>query len=670
MTAGTGARPHRRTGAAVRGLFLCVCASVASARPAFSQCPDGTPPPCAGARARATTRVPPPPAERGRRFLILPFRNLSRSPEHEWLIEGSTTMLGDALARWREITVVRDDQLYPSLRRGGLVPGTVMDPARVRRVAEETGGWTAVTGDVIATGGRVRVSARAYDVVTSRELVRAAEDVPAGGDVRPAFERIGTALLRTAGLGTASVDLGATTTRSLDAYRAYLRGVAFASRAQYRRAREALLEAVRLDSTFAKPYVTLALASLFINPLGALLEPQSAAQRYAARAVQLGAQLPPADREVAVALSGLLEGRFTAARLTLERLVAADSNDINALGIMSLLEWFDPILVPVGAGERPRGSLNRTNRFAQRVLELDPGGHGAFIPLVAAHLLAAGDLPGFVVGVRREAGSFQATFFQGTPRLFIPILRDSFELVPAESLGAWPAKTLSAARRRALDLAGSWVDRWLTVGPAEGEAHATAARVFERQGDLERALRELAIADSLGVEAGLTIVGARRLALLGKLGRYAAAHLVADGLWTGGLFSGLFPLPTDQTEALAWTFNLFLMRGDFGRADSAVGVMAAALQGLGILPDSAFAAATAIPLVAGSPVRPIWLLELPAAFRADVMDSVWTRRERLAPDSRIARALPSLARLVMTAAAADSTLRARVEAAPWFQAPR
>ncbi|MEK6609725.1 MAG: hypothetical protein AABZ35_02265, partial [Gemmatimonadota bacterium] len=81
--------------------------------------------------------------------------------------------------------------------------------------AEETGGWTAVTGDVIATGGRVRVSARAYDVVTSRELVRAAEDVPAGGDVRPAFERIGTALLRTAGLGTASVDLGAATTRSV-----------------------------------------------------------------------------------------------------------------------------------------------------------------------------------------------------------------------------------------------------------------------------------------------------------------------------------------------------------------------------------------------------------------------------------------------------------------------
>ncbi|MBI4541853.1 MAG: hypothetical protein HY705_02350 [Gemmatimonadetes bacterium] len=609
---------------------------------------------------------PPPAAERGRRFLVLPFRNLSRAPEHEWLVEGATTMLADALGRWQEIHVVPDEQLYPALRRAGLQPGAVMDPARVRRVAEETAGWTAVTGEVIATGGRLRISARAYDVVTSRELVRAADDVPAGGDVRPAFERIGTALLRTAGLGTASVDLGATTTRSLDAYRAYLRGVGFAQRAQYRRAREALLESVRLDSTFAKPYVLLALSSIFINPLGHL-EPQSAAQRYAARAVQLGSQLPPADRDVAVALSALLEGQFTAARRTLERLVAADSNDINALGMLSLLEWSDPILVPRGAGERPRGSLNRANHFAQRVLELDPGGHGAFIPLLASHLLAAGDLPGFVVGVRREAGSYQATLFQGTARLFVPILRDSFELVPVESLATLPAESVAAARRRALDGARSWADRWLTVGPAEGEAHATAARVMERQGDLERALRELAIADSLGVEAGLTIVGARRLALLGKLGRYAAAHLVADGLWTGGLFTRLFPLPTDQTEALAWTFNLFLMRGDFARADSALGFMAVAVQRLGILPDSAFAAATAVTLLAGSPVRPIWQLELPASFRLDVMDSVFARRDLIPPDSRLAGGVATLAQLVSAAGGADPILRERARAAPWYR---
>jgi len=649
--------------------FATLAACGVLAAPLRAQCPDGTPPPCAGARPRLARVPPPAAAERGRRFLVLPFRNLSRSPDLEWLVEGSTTMLADALSRWQEISVVPDERLYPALRRAGLPPGSVMDAARVRRVADETAGWTAVTGEVIATGGRVRVSARAYDVVTGRELVRAADDVPISGDVRPAFERIGAALLRTAGLGTASVDLGAATTRSLDAYRAYLRGVAFASRAQYRRSREALLEAVRLDSTFAQAYKLLAIASLFINPLAAV-EGQSAAQRYAARAVQLGGQLPPTDREVAVALSALLEGRFTTSRLALERLVAADSNDINALSLLSLLEWLDPILVPAGAGERPRGSLNRGTRFARRVLELDPEAHGAFIPLAAAHLLAAGDAPGFMFGARREAGSFMATIMQGSTRLFVPILRDSFELIPAESLGAWPAESLTVARRRALDGAHAWVDRWLTVGQAEGEAHATAARVLERQGEPQRALRELEIADSLGVEAGLTIVGARRLALLGKLGRYQAAYAAARSLWAGGLFTNLFPGPSDQTEALSWAFNLFLMSGDLVRADSALGTMVASVQRLGVFSDSAFAGAMAVMLVAGSPVRPVWQLELPAAFRADVMDSVWARRAQVSAQSRLGRALPTLQRLASAAVTADSALAVRVRAAPWYQATR
>jgi TolB-like protein/tetratricopeptide (TPR) repeat protein len=665
--AGTGARAHRRT-VAVRALLLGAVGAAAWGPRLLAQCPDGTPPPCAGARARAAAHAPPPAAERGRRFLILPFRNLSRSPELEWLVEGSTTMLADALSRWQEITVVPDERLYPALRRAGLSSGAVMDPVRVRRVAEETAGWTAVTGEVLATGGRVRVSARAYDVVTGRELVRATDDVPAGGDVRPAFERIGTRLLRTASLDTANVDLGAATTRSLDAYRAYLRGVAFVQRAQYRRAREALLEAVRLDSTFAKPYVLLAISSLFISPMSAF-DPQSAGHRYAARAVQLGAQLRPADRDYTVALNAIFEAQFTAARRTLERLVAADSNNINAVGLLSMVEYSDPLLAPVGGGERPRGSLNRNNRLARRVLELDPAGHAAFIPLIYSHLLAAGDMPGLVIGVRREAGSFQAMFLSGGVRFFVPILRDSFELIPAESLATLPAESLAAARQRALGAARDLVDRWLTVGPAEAEAHVAAAKVSELLGEWERALRELRTADSLGVEAGLTCTGCRRLALLGKLGRYDEAQRIALNRWAHVVSAVLLPVPTDETEAFAWMFNLFLMRGDFARADTALGRLTAGLMRMGV-PDTTFAAGIAIPLAGGSPVRPTWQLELPLAFRAGVMDSVWTRREQVAPQSRVGRALPTLQRLVSAAVTADSALAARVRAAPWYLAPR
>jgi TolB-like protein len=625
-----------------------------------AQCPDGSPPPC----VRAARRDLPSAAERGRRFLILPFRNVTRAPDQDWMVEGATTMLGDALGRWREITVVSDEQLYPALRRHALVPGTIMDPARVRAAATETGGWTVVSGEVIATGGSLRVSARAVDVVTGREVARASHAVPTGTDVRVAFERVSSGLLRPAGLDSATIDLGAGTTSSLDSFRAYLRGVALANRAQFRQARDALLESIHLDSTFARPYYAIALASLFVDPMGSL-STGSIAQHYAARAVQLGTQLPPTSREVAGALNAILDLRFTAARTALERLVAADSNDLSALGLLSLVEYSDPLLVPSGNGERPRGSLNRNNRLARRILDLDPTGHGAFIPLIYSHLLAAGDLPGMVVGVRREAGSFGAMFFQGSTRVFVPILRDSFELIPAESLATVPADEWAASRRRALDGARGWVNRWLAIGPGDGEAHLAAARVIELEGDYNRAFRELAIADSLGIGAGLTNAGARRLALLAKLGRYRDGLLVADDLWARGMFASVSPLPFDPTEALAWAFNLFLMRGDFLRADSALARMTAALQS--IVSDSGLAASAAVRMLSGSPAGTLWQLELPAGFRADVMDSLWTRRATLPPDGRIATAVPTLQRLAAAAALRDSALAARVRAAPWFR---
>ena len=50
--------------------------------------------------------------------------------------------------------------------------------------------------------------------------------------------------------------------------------------------------------------------------------------------------------------------------------------------------------------------------------------------------------------------------------------RGTFELVPADSLSSWPAESLVAARRRALDGARALADRWLTVGSANLNEHS------------------------------------------------------------------------------------------------------------------------------------------------------------------------------------------------------
>ncbi len=683
----------------MRLLLLCVCASVASAHPAFSQCPDGLPPPCAGARRAAPRRLPPPGAEQRRRsFLVLPFRNLSRSPDHEWLVEGSPVLIADALSRREELTVVPDERLYPALRRAGLHPGAVMDLAVVRRIAGETGGWTAVTGEVLAFGDRIRVSARAFDVVSNQEVVRAVEETAAGEDVRAVYQRLGTRLIRAAGIDTAAADLAATTTRSLDAYRSYVRGVAHYNRSEVRQARDAFLEAVRIDSTYAQAYMRLAEATLGANPME-IATAGSRSLAYVARAAALSDRLAPRDRELVLGINELLGGHFRAARERLVRLSSQDTTDVDALEWRMSAEGFYPILVRSGGGERPAGNMNLALAIAKRVLELDPSRHHLYGNLTQFYLLAAGGTPGFVPAWREEAASLPALLNSPPARTFVPLLFDSLVLVPTESLQTVPADTVRAARARALAVARAWIDRWLAVGRSEAEAHLWASRVADQGGDAATALRELETADSLGVETGLENVPARRMALLAKLRRYADGSRIADSLLQAGALD-MSTLNAFQIEGAGWGFTLFQMEGRYDRADALLDRTIVALT----------PAALANPELSGDMLGFIFLsgyvpqfFNLPVEVRVTVLEKVLADAPRLASTSSVARMLPFSAMLLLrdtltpgrahlasdvlasaralegsgradlayelaTVAGMDSAARATVVGLPWYEA--
>ena len=111
----------------------------------FQSCPDGAPPPCAGAQRAAVRRAPPAAEVRARRFLLLPFRNVTRGEPQEWLVAGAPLMLADAFGQFRELTVVPDEQVTAARRRLGIAAEAVTDATQLRRLAEETGGWTAIT---------------------------------------------------------------------------------------------------------------------------------------------------------------------------------------------------------------------------------------------------------------------------------------------------------------------------------------------------------------------------------------------------------------------------------------------------------------------------------------------------------------------------------------------
>lgn len=535
---------------------------------ARAQCPDGTPPPCA---ARAVGRVAvsvPSAADRARRFLVLPFRNVTRQTEQDWLVEGSTTMLSDALGRWQGITVVSDERLYPALKRAGISPGVVIDPPRVRRVAEETGGWTAVTGEVLATGGRVRITARAWDVPTNRELVRAASEVPSGGDVRLAFDSVSLRLLRSVGLDSVTPDIANATTHDLDAYRAYLRGLAHERRTELKDALADFNEAVKRDSSFALAWARLANLTLSAEP-ASIVNPMSKAAQYSARAVKLSAKLPMRQREIVLANDAKFRAQFSETRRILEALVATDSNDVEALEALAGLEMFDPILVPVPGGERPRGSFNQAARFAKRVAQLDPSRHSMFGLLSAIYAGAGvpGSNPAF--GVDRAPSSFpdliQLLQQREHLRIFFAVMRDSIVLVPAESLSAIPKDSLKAMRRRARGVARSWGERWLTSAADQAAPHQLMAELYALDAEYPSALRELAAAESIGVQTPAWSAPARRLVYTGKSGDLAVAGRLADSLTNAGFFANANNA-VSAGDASAWAFALHLLRARLASA--------------------------------------------------------------------------------------------------------
>ena len=536
-----------------------------------AQCPDGSPPPCAAAPRRAVQRVavtPPSIAARRRSFLVLPFRNVSRSPDHDWLVEGSPVLIADALSRTDSLTVVPDERLYPAMERAGLSAGSVMDLARVRRVAEETGGWTAVTGEILSLGNRLRVSARAFDVVSNAEVMRAVEEAPSGDDVRAIYERLGTRLVRATGASSEAASLATTTTKSLDAYRHYVRGVAHQNRSEMRQARDAFLEAVKLDSSYAQAYARLAETEINLDPRQ-ISDLRSPLYRYAGRAASLASSLSPRDREIVLAMHDWLSGRFAASRARVERLLAVDSLHVDALERLASLEMFDPILVQSGTGRRPRGSQNRGLALAKRVLELDPSRHQFYASLVQNYLLMAGLAPGYTLGYATEAPSLPALLATPPAVTFVPLLRDSVELVPLDSLGTVHPDTVKAARFRAVDAARQWVTRWLAVGKGQAEPHLWASRVHSQAGDYAAALRELNIADSIGVQTGLENVPARRMSLLARLGRYKEGRAIADSLHAAGAFADAAQ-NAYAFEGAGWAYILFLLDGQHDRAEAMV----------------------------------------------------------------------------------------------------
>ncbi len=238
-----------------RVLPLAALGVLASVRLAPAQCPNGTPPPCAGAAARPVTPAPTSIA-------VLYFDNIGRDTSDAYLAEGLTEELITRLGQVPRLQVKSRNAVR---RFRGEAAG---DPAAVGRAL---GVAHLVSGTVRREGARLRVTA---------ELTRAATGVRVWGDVLERDDadlmnveaEIASAIATAIGGRLAPAErrvLAARPTTSPEAYDHLLRGDFHLAKRTGPEARQALAEyeaAARFDPGFSRAWARVGLVCyLFVD---------------------------------------------------------------------------------------------------------------------------------------------------------------------------------------------------------------------------------------------------------------------------------------------------------------------------------------------------------------------------------------------------------------------
>ena len=215
---------------------MLACCVALLVRPLVAQCPDGTPPPCAGQRPRA-------PAPNS--VAVLVFENAARDTSLGWL--------GDALAE--EVATELGTAAGLSVRGAGIVRNAwrvaTGDPKRIGHLVSV---HYVVEGSYRRAGARIRVAARLLALPVGEQRWGRVYD-RARDSLSTLSDDIAHDLTAVLGAGARRAERRRPDPR---AYEAYQRGRAFYLRNDMETARSLYEEAIRRDSMFAAAWAGLA----------------------------------------------------------------------------------------------------------------------------------------------------------------------------------------------------------------------------------------------------------------------------------------------------------------------------------------------------------------------------------------------------------------------------
>jgi tetratricopeptide (TPR) repeat protein/TolB-like protein len=453
----------------------------ASAR---AQCADGSPPPCRTQQQSAAPRRVNPPLD-DRTWIVVPFDNLAKADDIDWMRAASVNLLYLDMSRWKDIRVIDDERVADLVRETPEASSAAtLSLNAAMAVAKRAGAGRLVMGDLLKLGTRTAVTAKVYNVRTGQRLRSVREETAVQDSVMPLFGKLAQRILNVAPPQGANV--GALGTTSVGAYQAYLEGVTALNRYDLQTAGSKFDEAIARDSTFALAHYKQALTYSWANPG----DPRR--RSHVESANRLSASLPARERSLIRGALQQTTGDWTRSCDTFSGLLAADSSDTEAwFGYADCL-FHDPTIEVVGGDTtrlRFRADYNQSIRAFERVLRLDPTYHLAYQHIIDA---LAGE---------RHPQVCHANVPGQRCTVYTSMLIRSGDSIAARPAALSDTAKLrqqgeeylrTSSRRLSLNLARNFADAWVNAAPDEPQARRALARILVLQGQYADAERELA----------------------------------------------------------------------------------------------------------------------------------------------------------------------------------
>ena len=240
---------------------------------------------------------------------VLPFDNLSRDPEQEFLADGIAEDILTRLAMWRWLPVIARNSSFTYKGRN----------VDVKNVGRELGARYVLEGSIRRAGNRIRVSGQLIDSETGHHVwadrfdhdlddVFALQDAITDAVVAALEPAVGRAEMQRAQRKDPT---------NIDAWALYHRGIAEltkATRDGLDTARDLFNRSIKIDPSFAPPYAALAIANFVDKTIGYTVDSEAmmaSAYEAALKAVSLD-DLDPVSH-AGLAYSGFSTGNHDSA---------------------------------------------------------------------------------------------------------------------------------------------------------------------------------------------------------------------------------------------------------------------------------------------------------------------------------------------------------------------